>query len=291
VIAAKASPDQEERYLRPIAAGTHITTLSLSEPGTGSFFYLPQTRFQRNAQGFTVQGEKHFVTNGGYADSYVVSGTDHSAAGAGEFSMLLVDRDRPGLQWLDAWEGLGMRGNASRRLQLQDAPVPAANLLGEEGDQVWFVFEVVAPYFLMGMSGTYVGVAQALLDETLADVSARRYPELGQGLSELPGVQDAVADLWMQVQRARGLLYQAAQLGDWGTPEALLKILAAKVEATETAVRVADSVMRLGGGRAYRENGRRARLLRDALAGRVMAPTTELLKSWLGRSLLGLPWF
>ncbi|HJX26775.1 MAG TPA: acyl-CoA dehydrogenase family protein, partial [Thermoanaerobaculia bacterium] len=87
----------------------------------------------------------------------------------------------------------------------------------------------------------------------------------------------------------RGLIQRAAHLGDLGDPRALVAILASKADAAETAVSVANEAMTLCGGAAYRENGRLSRLLRDARAGHVMAPTTDLLKQWTGRALLGLP--
>lgn len=291
VIAAKASPYHEEHYLKPIAAGAHITSLALSESATGSHFYLPRTEIHREPEAFVVTGEKQFVTSGSHADSYVVSGTTGDGLDAGQFSMVMLDRDTEGIEWMDPWSGLGMRGNDSRGVRLRGARVPLSHLLGDEGDQVWYVFEVVAPYFLMAISGAYVGIAQALLDQTIAAVAGRRYAHIGQGLAEMTSVQRGIAEMWTRVHRSRCLVYHAAQLGDWGSPDALLKIMAAKVDATEVAVQVADEAMRLGGGRAYAENSQRSRLLRDALAGRIMAPTTETLNEWLGRSLLGLPWF
>ena len=145
VIAAKATDHQREHYLKEIAAGRHVTTLALSEQGTGAHFYLPETRLDADGEDFIVEGTKQFVTNGGHADSYVVS-TVAAGAEAGDFSCLIVDKGGEGMHWLDAWAGFGMRGNSSRPLQLDRVRVPARNLLGEPGDQVWYVFEVVAPF-------------------------------------------------------------------------------------------------------------------------------------------------
>ena len=124
VIAAKATTPQVERYLKPIAAGKHITTLALSEGGTGAHFYLPQTRLEQKDGTFCLDGTKEFVTNGGHADSYVVS-TVAAEYGAepGEFSCVLVDRDAPGVKWTGGWRGLGMRGNASQTMQLKQVNI------------------------------------------------------------------------------------------------------------------------------------------------------------------------
>ena len=290
VIAAKATRDQEERYLRPIAEGRHLTSLSLSESGTGSHFYFPQTELRRDGDSLVVDGTKQFVTSGGRADSYVVStmASTH-AADAGEFSCLIIDGHSPGITWLEPWRGFGMRGNSSRGLRLEEVRVPAANLLGEEGDEIWYMFEVVAPFFLMAMSGTYLGIAGAALDLTIQHLRSRRYEHSGEGLRESSVVQHRLGEIWTEVEKSRGLIYHAARLGDAGDPQALAAILACKADVADVAVRVANEAMTLCGGIAYREDGRLARLLRDARAAHVMSPTTDVLKQWTGRSLLGLP--
>jgi isovaleryl-CoA dehydrogenase len=290
VIAAKATPDQDERYLRPIAEGCHITTLALSESGTGAHFYLPATQLRHDDGGFTVEGTKQFVTNGSKADSYVISvSTGEPDRDAGDFSCVVIDGATPGLQWLEPWRGVGMRGNSSRGLHLPGVRVPANNLLGEEGDQIWYVFEVVAPYFLMSMSATYLGIAEAALQATLQHVRGRRYAHSGEAVADVAAVQSSVAEMWAAVERTRGLIYHAAYLGDMGDPRALAAILSSKAEVADMAVWVTNEAMTLGGGIAYRENSYFARLLRDARASHVMSPTTSLLRQWLGRHLLGLP--
>ena len=292
VIAAKATVPQIERYLKPIAAGKHITTLALSEGGTGAHFYLPQAQLVQKDGSFRLDGTKHFVTNGGYADSYVVS-TVAAEPGAepGEFSCVLVDTKAPGVEWISDWHGFGMRGNASRTMQLKQVHIAQENLLGERGDQVWYVFEVVAPYFLTAMAATYLGIATAALNCVVEHVKSRKYTHSGESLAELSNVQQGIARLWCEVERTRLLIYDAARLGDLGSPDALPSIFAAKIAAAETATLVTNEAMTLAGGIAYRDNSRLARLLRDARAAHVMSPTTELLKQWLGRALLDLPLF
>lgn len=291
VIAAKATPDQRDRYLVPIAQGKHITTLAVSEPGTGAFFYYPQSRIARAGDGmFELTGTKSFVTNGTHADSYVVSTAPLTGeSDDGQFNCVLVDRDRPGLSFTDEWRGFGMRSNDSRTMRMEQVRIPAGNLLGEIGDQLWYIFEVVAPYFLMGMAGTYIGVAQAALDEARAHVGTRRHAHSGELLGSGPVVSHRLGDLWIRLEGARQLVASAALKGDTGAPDALAAILASKVAASNAAVEIANEAMTLCGGSAYRENARLARILRDARASHVMAPTTDQLKMWLGRVLLNLP--
>lgn len=289
VLAAKATRHHRERYLEPIARGQHLTTLALSESGTGAHFFFAQTSLTRHGDTYEIQGTKQFVTSGGHADSYVVSTETVGSDSAGEFSCLVVDRDAEGLRWSDAWRGLGMRGNASRALTLDRVRVPVANLLGEQGDQVWYVFEVVAPFFLTAMAGTYLGMARAALDITLQHMKGRRYAHSGQSLADIDLLQHRVGQLWIAVEKCRLLLHHAARLGDLGDVEAVPALLACKADAATTAVTVTNEAMTLCGGSAYGENGALARLLRDARAGHVMAPTTDILTLWTGRSALGVP--
>lgn len=291
VLGAKATEYQKQRYLEPIARGEHITTLALSEPGTGLHFYIPQTRLSRSGDGYVADGTKSFITNGGHCDSYVVStvAVDDHPASDGAFSCIVLDADSPRLEWLDEWHGFGMRANSSRTLRLDSVPVPRRNLLGAEGDHLWYVFEVVTPYFLMAMAGTYLGVAQAAFDIARAHVGSRRFTHTGELLGAEPVVAHRLGGMWSDLERTRHLIYSAAARGDAGDPDALVPILACKAAAGDTAVSLTNEAMTLCGGSAYRENGKLARLLRDARASHVMAPTTDLLRTWVGRALVKLP--
>jgi isovaleryl-CoA dehydrogenase len=288
VIAAKATEYQKEKYLRPIAAGKHLTTLALSEPESGSHFYLPLTTAERAGDNFLVNGSKHFVTNAQHADSYVMSVTGQGA-GLGEFSCLVLDAATPGIEWKGHWNGFGMRANDSRSCLFKDSPVAVGNLLGSEGDQIWYVFEVVAPYFLMAMSGTYLGVAQAAVDLTIEHLKNRVHGHSGEALAQSPVLQHRLAEMWTAVEKSRRLIYDAAMRADLGDPNALVPLLTCKADIADTVVYVTNEALSLCGGLAYRDNSRLTRLLRDARASHVMSPTTELLKIWAGRTLLGLP--
>lgn len=291
VLAAKATDHHKEKYLLPIARGRHITTLALSEPGTGGHLYLAGTTLREQDGCFRVDGEKQFITNGGHADSYVISTVAQGAAESqpGDLSCLILDAGTQGLEWQAPWAGFGMRGNSSRGLTIRDAPVPRENLLGRQGDQVWYVFEVIAPFFLMAMAGTYLGIAQSALEATGAHLRTRRFAHSGEALADVDALQSRYAALWIAVEKTRALVREAGSRGDAAHPEALPYILACKADAAATAVHVTNESMTLCGGIAYRENSRMAQMLRDARAGHVMAPTTDLLHLWLGRSLLGVP--
>ncbi|WMJ72164.1 acyl-CoA dehydrogenase family protein [Cytophagaceae bacterium ABcell3] len=291
VIQAKATSYHKDKFLRPIAKGEHLTTLALSEPGSGAHFYYPQTSLTSLSDEFyKVNGEKTFVTNGGYADSYVLStlAVDPEAP-PNEFSCFVLEASADNLQWGKDWRGLGMRGNSSRSLQLKDVVVPAKNLLGEKGDQLWYMFNVVAPYFLIAMSGTYLGIAQAALNEAVNHITKRSYSHSGTGLADVPVLQHRLGQLWSKLERTKQLVYHAAHEGDKGEFRSISYIMSAKAEVAHCAVDLANEAMTLLGGMAYRDNSRIEILLRDARAAHIMAPTTDILYTWLGRAVLGLP--
>jgi isovaleryl-CoA dehydrogenase len=293
VIAAKATDYQKQAYLEPIARGEHITTLALSEPGTGSFFWLPETQLARTDTGYALDGTKSFVTNGAHADSYVFSTTAATDAGdeadEGVFSCVVVDGGTPGLSWQAPWHGLGMRSNSSRTVHLEDVRVAFDKLLGREGDQLWYIFEVVAPYFLIAMAGTYLGVAGACLDLARDHLGSRRHAHSGELLGTNPVLAHRLGQLWIEHRRTSELVFAAAAAADAGEPDALLGVLACKAAAGDAAVMLANEAMTLAGGIAYRENSKLARMLRDGRAAHVMSPTTDILKTWIGRAMLGLP--
>jgi len=289
MIAAHVTQSQRERFLTPIVEGRHITTLSLSEPGTGSHFYLPQTRIEARCDGYVLNGKKTFVTNGGYADSYVVSAATAKAQPGSEFSCVILSKDNAGLRWGPAWSGLGLRGNSSRTLELADAHCSREDVLGREGDQIWYIFNVVCPYFLIALSATYTGVANAALAEARRHLIERHHAHNGLTLAQVPVMQHRLGGLWARLERTRSLVRCAAEQFDAGDPDALLAVMAAKVEAADCVMRVVDESQTMCGGISYRDGTRLHRMSRDARAAPLMSPTTDVLRIWIGRALLGQP--
>jgi alkylation response protein AidB-like acyl-CoA dehydrogenase len=293
VMASKATDYQQEHYLVPIAEGKHITTLALSEAGTGAHFYFPQTPLIAiTGDEFVVDGKKIFVTNGSYADSYVVSTLGASSeAEADQFSCVILDKGMAGISWGPAWDGLGMRGNSSLAMDLDHVHLHERQILGERGDQLWYIFNVVAPYFLMAMAGTYLGIASAALEEATKALSLRSYAHNGSNLSQVSTLQHRLGMMWSNLERTRQLIYNAAHMGDSGSPDALLHLLSAKAEVAGCCVEMVNQAMTMAGGQGYHHNSHLGILLRDARAADVMSPTTDLLYTWMGRVILDQPIF
>ncbi|MFP4622907.1 MAG: acyl-CoA dehydrogenase family protein, partial [Gemmatimonadota bacterium] len=269
-----------------------ITTLALSEPGTGSHFWIPESRLERDHKGYRLYGTKSFVTNGGRADSYVMSTVapgEASVADPGSFTMAVVDAGSDGLDWGPEWHGFGMRSNSSRTAELHGVPIEDVQILGAAGDELWYMFEVIVPYFLMAMAGTYLGIAAEAVELARTTLAERRHSHTGELLASHPTLGAELGTLWTELEKTRALVHEAARAGDRQEESALPAILASKLAAAEVAVELSNRGMTLGGGRAYAENSKAARLLRDARAGHVMSPTTHILRTWVGRALMGQP--
>jgi alkylation response protein AidB-like acyl-CoA dehydrogenase len=203
--------------------------------------------------------------------------------------MLVLPGDAQGLHWKEPWSGLGMRGNSSRDFLLDGTRIPRKNLLGQEGDQIWYVFEVVAPFFAMAMAGVYLGIAESALQDVIARMKQRTYSHSGAGQASVAILQHRLGTIWSRLESARQLVYSAGRMADEGRPEALPSVLSAKAEVADVAVYVVNEAMTLLGGRGFVHEGKAGRLLRDVRAAQVMAPTTDMLRTWTGRALLGLP--
>ena len=272
------------RLLEEMASGEVLGTLAFSERGTGAHFYAPELRAERRDGSVFVSGRKSFVTSGGHADAMLVL-----LQGEGEgLDCYVVRRDDSGVRFDGRWEGLGMRGNSSIAVELEDVVLDGDALIGEAGGGAGLVFGVVAPTFLVGLAAVNVGIAQAALSDALEHAKSRRYPD-GSSLVEVATVQHALANMDIDVRAARALLQEAARLGDSGDEGALVPLMEAKVLCTDVAARVTQGALEVCGGQGYTPALPIERHLRDARAGAVMAPTNGVLRTWSAKAIAGLP--
>lgn len=287
VIAAKATPEQAQRWLVPAARGETLATLAFSERATGAHFYSPEITARRRDGELVLSGRKSFVTSGGHAYLYPVL---VNASGDPGLDVLVVTPDLAGVSFQGEWDGIGMAGNSSIEMVLDDVVLPADRLIGKEGDGQELVFDVVAPTFLIGLAAANVGIAQAALDAAAVHARERRHAS-GQSLAEVPAIQTHLADASVRTQSARHLTLAAAEAADAGEDAALPLVMQAKIGATEAAIEVTNLAMQVCGGQGYTGRLPVERHWRDARAGAVMAPTNEVLKEWVGKLLTGLPLF
>jgi alkylation response protein AidB-like acyl-CoA dehydrogenase len=290
IAAAETFPRREE-VLRAAAAGRHLSTLAFSETGSRSHFWAPVSRAVVEGDVYRLSAEKSFVTSAGRADSYVVS--SRAAAGGDPLASTLyfVPGDAAGLAVGPAWNGLGLRGNASAPLRLADVVVPASYRLGGEGAGLDSMLNRVLPWFQLGAAAVAVGIARAATEATRQHLLAARLDHLGQALAALPTLRARLAQMRIAVDVQQAFLERVAGLMDCPGPTTLLAVLQSKAAAAETALHVTDLAMRACGGAAFGRRLAVERHFRDARAGAVMAPTTDVLYDFVARNLLGMPLF
>ncbi|MGW5336020.1 acyl-CoA dehydrogenase family protein [Streptomyces bauhiniae] len=281
------APDDVRREL---AAGRHLSSLAFSERGSRSHFWAPVgTATPDGADTVRLDAQKSWITSAGEADSYVWSSKPLEADGV--MSLWLVPSDSTGLDVRGPYDGFGLRGNASSPVSAKSVAVPRAALLGTDGEGLGTALEVVLPCFLVLSAAFSLGVTEALLNLTATHLRETRLVHLDQTLAEQPIARNQYAALRLRADALRAMLEGTLTAVENASPEATLRVLQIKALAAETAAEVADGTMRLCGGAAFRRETGVERRFRDALAARVMAPTTEALHDFCGRAELGLPLF
>jgi alkylation response protein AidB-like acyl-CoA dehydrogenase len=286
-----AAPGKTETLLREAAAGRHLSTLAFSEKGSRSHFWAPVSRATGGDGAVRLNAHKSFVTSAGYADGYVVSTLASGATKPLESTIYLVLRGDAGLTVAGAWRGLGMRGNASAPMALDNVTVGADRALSDPGKGLDMMLGVVLPAFQVGTAAVAVGIAEAAVRATIRHATEARLEHLNSSLAELPTVRAQIARMRIETDRARAHLGAVLDSLETPGPATQLMVLEVKAAATEAAVAVTDLAMRTCGGAAFGGAHGLERLFRDARAPIVMAPTSDQAYDFIGRALCGLEVF
>lgn len=270
-----------------VAAGQHLTTLAFSETGSRSHFWAPMSSATRTGDEVRLSARKSWVTSAGEADSYVWSSRPLAAEGA--MTLWYVPSTTRGVELAGDFDGLGLRGNASRPVHADDAGIPAAWMLGDDGAGLDIAMESVLPWFLVLNAAFSVGLMRAALSAAVAHATATRLEHLGQSLAQQPLVRFDIGRMQIEVDRSRALLADTIAAVEGGRDDAMLRILEVKAAAAESATAVTDLAMKVAGGAAFRKDLGLERQFRDSRAARVMAPTTDRLTDFVARAVCGMP--
>lgn len=292
VIAAKGSDALKQQVLPACTRGETISTLAFSEAGSGGHFYLPVSEVREGGHRKMLSATKSFVTSAGEADSYVVSARKAGAAAPTETNLYVIPKDAPGLSTQGRFEGLGLAGNASAAMSLTDVAIDDATRLGDEGTGFQSMLEVVLPYFQIGAASVSMGLAKAAHQTIMTRMTARKYEHAGgAALASIPRVQFLVAEITLAVNSGQAFLRETIRKVLAADPAAMLDVLGVKVAAAEASLAAVSRAMTLGGGWAFGKRGGLERIFRDAQAATVMAPSSDVLKDFIGKASLGLPLF
>jgi alkylation response protein AidB-like acyl-CoA dehydrogenase len=290
-IAASETLKDREALLRDIAKGKHLTTLALSEKGSRSQFWAPVSTMTASDGGFQTTAAKSWVTAAGHADSYVSSGQQPGAASPLESTLYLVRRGAPGVKISGRFDGLGLRGNDSAPVSLEQLRVSNADLITKQGQGAPAMLEVILPWFALGTAAMANGLCRAAVAATAGHLSAAGFEHTGEKLRDLPVLRARLADMSVRTEQSRALLGYTLGEVERPSPTTPLFVLQARLAAIEAAVDVTDLAMKACGGAAFSKHLPIERLFRDARAGWVMAPTADHLRDFVGRALTGLPLF
>ncbi len=283
-----------EKVLRAMASGRHLSTLAFSEAGSRSHFWAPVSRAESvNGSGARLSARKSFVTSAGHARSYVTSALSPNGAAPTASTLYLVLAESAGVTVTGAWDGLGLRANASSPMQLESCIVPADMRLTAEGGGFQAMLDTVLPLFNLGQAAVSLGLCRAAVAATIAHLKSARFEHLGStSLGEaLPTLRAQLATMQIETDGLLTRLDDAIDHLEHPGELTMLRVLEVKAAAGETAIEVTSLAMRTCGGAAFSRHTGIERLFRDAHAGAVMAPTGDVLREFIGKSLLGLPLF
>ena len=278
--------------LQEIGAGRHLSTLAFSEAGSRSHFWAPISRAHRNGDSVRISAKKSWVTSAGHAHSYVVSALAPEGAGPTDSTLYLLGADTPGLSIAGPWDGLGLRANASAPIALDDCKVAFDFQLTDDGAGFPAMLNVVLPLFCLGTAAVALGLCRAAVAGTVSHLKSAKFEHLGQSLGEsLPTLRAQLAAMQIDTDGLSARIDDLVEHLEQPRETTMLRVLETKAAAGEIAISVTSTAMRVCGGAAFSKHLSIERLFRDAHAGAVMAPTGDVLREFIGKSLLGMPLF
>lgn len=274
--------DQKKRYLRDLASGKKLGAFALSEPEAGSDASNQRTVADRDGDYYILNGTKNWITNGSTCDLVLVMAATDKAKGPKGISTFIVDKGIPGFSVAKKEKKLGIRSSDTVSLAFQDAKVPVANRIGEEGDGFKFAMKTLEGGRI-GIAAQALGIAQACLDTSINYSKQRK--AFDRPIAELQAIQFKIAEMATNIQAARMLILKAAALKDAGQPfgqEAAM----AKLFASKISVQAALEAIQIHGGYGYVQEYLVERYLRDAKITEIYEGTSEIQRVVISRSLL-----
>ena len=279
-----ASDEQKKKYLPPLAAGEKLVAFGLTEPEAGSDAASMKSRAVKKGDKYIINGQKCFITNGGVAEIFTIFAMSDPEKGVRGISAFIVEKDFPGFSVGKHENKMGIRGSSTTELILEDCEVPAENLLWEEGKGFNLAMMTLdRTRTSVGAQG--LGIAAGALDYAMAYMKDR--VQFGRPISTLQGLQFMVADLAMQVEAARSLLYRAATAVDREEPGFSALSAMAKCFTTDTAMKVTTDCVQLMGGYGYMKEYPMERMMRDAKITQIYEGTNQIQRVVISRALLG----
>jgi butyryl-CoA dehydrogenase len=273
---------QKQKYLVPLAKGELLGAFGLTEPNAGTDASAQQTTAVLDGDHYVLNGSKVFITNGGQADVYIIFAMTDKSLGTKGISAFIVEKDFPGFSIGKIEHKLGIRGSSTSELIFEDCIVPKENLLGAPNRGFSIAMQTLDGGRI-GVAAQALGIAQGALDETIRYMKER--VQFGKPISSFQGLQWMVADMEVNIQAARHLVYNAAFIK--GSGQRVSKEAAmAKLFASETAMNVTTKCVQLHGGYGYIREYPLERMMRDAKITEIYEGTSQVQRMVIAGSLL-----
>ncbi|RJQ72284.1 acyl-CoA dehydrogenase [Pseudonocardiaceae bacterium YIM PH 21723] len=278
-----ASQQQREAWLPGLTSFELLASYALTEPGAGSDAAALRTSAVRDGDEYVLNGVKQFISGAGSTDVYLVMART-GGDGARGVSAFIVPKDTVGMSFGPNEHKMGWNAQPTRQVIFEDARVPAANLLGEEG-QGFKIAMAGLDGGRINIAACSMGGAQSALDKTLRYVSERSV--FGQKLQEFQALRFQIADMGTELEAARMLLRRAAAALDAGDPQATQLCAMAKRFVTDTGFEVANKALQLHGGYGYLAEYGLEKIVRDLRVHQILEGTNEIMRLIVSRGLIG----
>jgi alkylation response protein AidB-like acyl-CoA dehydrogenase len=274
--------EQKRKYLPDIASGKKLGAFAITEPTAGSDAGNIKTTAEKVEGGYLLNGTKQFITNGGEAEIYTVIALTDKTKGARGASAIIVEKDTPGFTFGKKEKKMGIRSSATRELVFKNCLVPEDNLLGRPGlgfIQAMRLFDKSRP----GIGAQAVGLAQGAL-EAAVDYAEHRV-QFDQAIINMQAIQHMLADMAIQTEAARALVYAAARYVDSGAKNVTEPSAMSKVFASDTAMKVTVDAVQICGGSGYMRDYPVEKMMRDAKILQIYEGTNQILRNAIAVNL------
>ena len=274
--------EQKQKYLPDIASGKKLTAFALTEETAGSDASGVKTTAQPTRGGFILNGSKIFITNGGEADLYTIIALTDKTKGARGASVILVEKGTPGFSFGRKEKKMGIRASVTRELIFEDCFVPAENLIGPQGAgfiQAMRLFKLSRP----GIGAQALGLAQGAM-EAAVDYAKQRI-QFGHPIISFQAVQHMLANMAIDIEAARTLVYASARNIDAGVKNINMESAMAKVFASDVAMRVTTDAVQIFGGVGYMRDYPVEKMMRDAKITQIYEGTNQILRNVIALEL------
>ncbi len=275
--------EQKKKYLPDLAKGKKVAAFGITEPEAGSDASAIKTTARKEGNHYVLNGLKHFITNAGDAETYLVIAMTDKTKGARGGSAFIVEKGTPGFTFGKKEDKFGIRASSTRELIFNDCKIPKENLIAKEG--MGFIvtmktFDISRP----GVAAQALGIAQGALE--LAVKYAKQRHQFGKSISSFQGIQWMLADMATEIEAARGLVYSSARMIDAGIKDVAKESAMAKMFASDVAMKVTVDALQIFGGYGYMKDYPIEKYVRDAKITQIYEGTNQIQRSIIALQLI-----